>query len=150
MTGDQRKRRAIVGTNSELLLAGYDAWNRDDLDGYLELLHPDVHISTAGVFPDLAPEYSGRKGAARFWGQMHEPWEWFEVHVEHIEDEGDWAVASIRFRGRGVDSGVEVDMRFGMAMRAADGLGIQFLNRSTFDEARKAMLSQDPEPVVQR
>jgi ketosteroid isomerase-like protein len=133
-------------SNSELLLAGYDAWNRDDLDGYLELLHPDVHISTSSVFPDLAPEYCGRERAATFWRQMHEPWEQFRIDVEHIEDEGDWAIASLRFRGRGADSGVEVDMRFGMAMRVRDGLGVDFLNRRTFDEARTAVRAARPEP----
>jgi ketosteroid isomerase-like protein len=69
-----------VSSNSELLLTGYDAWNRGDLEAYLELLHPDV------------------------------------------------------------------DMRFGMAMRAEDGLGIQFLNRRTFDEARTAVRTGRPEP----
>jgi ketosteroid isomerase-like protein len=131
-----------VPTNSELLLAGYDAWNRDDLDAYLELLHPDVRISTSGLFPGLAAEYSGRERAAVFWRQMHEPWEYFRIDVEHIEDEGDWAIASLRFRARGADSGVEVDMRFGMAMRVQDGLATDFLNRRTFDEARKAVRSE--------
>ena len=126
-------------SNSELLLAGYDAWNRDDLDGYLELLHPDVRISTSGMFPDIAAEYCGRERAATFWRQMHEPWERFRIDVEHIEDQGDWAIASLRFRGRGADSGVEVDMRFGMAMRVSDGLGVEFLDRRTFDEARTAV-----------
>jgi ketosteroid isomerase-like protein len=128
-----------VSSNAELLLAGYDAWNRDDLDGYLELLHPDVHISTSSMFPDLAAEYSGRERAATFWRQMHEPWEFFRIDVEHAEDDGDWAIASLRFRARGVDSGVEVDMRFGMAMRVSDGLAIEFCNRRTFDEARTAI-----------
>ena len=130
-----------MSTNSELLRAGYDAWNRDDLDRYLALLHPDVRIETSGLFPDLAPEYSGRERAARFWQQLHEPWETFRVDVEHIEDDEDWAVASIRFRARGVDSGVDVDMRFGMAMRVRDGLAIEFINRRTFDEARTAVHS---------
>jgi ketosteroid isomerase-like protein len=134
-----------VSSNSELLLAGYGAWNRGDLEAYLELLHPNVHISTSGVFPDLAREYSGRKRAATFWRQMHEPWELFRIDVEHIEDEADWAIASLRFRGRGAGSGVEVDMRFGMAMRVSDGLGIEFLNRRTFDEARTAAGAARPE-----
>jgi ketosteroid isomerase-like protein len=134
-----------VPSNSELLIEGYDAWNRDDLDAYLDLLHPEVHISTAGMFPDLALEYSGRQQAAKFWRQMHEPWERFRIEVEHVEDDGPWAIASIRFTGCGVDSGVEVEMRFGMAMRAQDGLGIQFLNRRTFDEARTAVRSASPE-----
>jgi ketosteroid isomerase-like protein len=133
-------------SNSELLLAGYDAWNRDDLDEYLGLLHPDVHISTAGMFPDLALEYRGRTQAAKFWRQMHEPWERFRIEVEHVEDDGPWAIASIRFTGRGVDSGVDVEMRFGMALRVQDGLGIQFLNRRTFDEARAAVRSSSPAP----
>jgi ketosteroid isomerase-like protein len=139
MTGDRHAR------NSDLLLAGYDAWNRGKLQDYLELLHPDVHISTSGVFPDLPAEYSGRERAATFWHQMHEPWERFRIDVEHIEDEGDWAIASLRLRARGEDSGVEVDMRFGMAMRAEDGLAIEFLNRTSFDEARKAVRTERPE-----
>lgn len=131
-----------MSTNSELLLAGYAAWNRDDLDGWLELLHPDVQIRTSGVFPDLARDYRGRERAKRFWQQMHEPWERFRIDVEHVEDEGDCAIASIRFRGRGAESGVAVDMRFGMLMRACDGLAIELVNRRTFDEARTALRSE--------
>jgi ketosteroid isomerase-like protein len=133
-----------VSSNSELLLTGYDAWNRDDLEAYLELLHPDVRIVTSGMFPDLAPEYVGRKRAEKFWRQLHEPWEFFRVNVEHIEDDGDWAIASIRFRARGVDSGVDVDMRFGMAMRVEDDLAIEFINCRTFDDARTAVRSARP------
>jgi ketosteroid isomerase-like protein len=136
----------VAPSNSELLLAGYEAWNHDDLDGYLELLHPDVRISTSGLFPGLAAEYVGRERAATFWRQMHEPWELFRVDVEHIEDEQEWAVASLRLRARGRDSGVDVDMRFGMAMRASDGLAIEFLNRSSFDDARTAMSETQATP----
>jgi ketosteroid isomerase-like protein len=132
--------------NAELLRAGYDAWNHDDLDGYLELLHPDVRISTSGLFPDLPDEYAGRERAVTFWHHMHEPWESFRIDVEHIEDEEDWAIASLRLRARGVDSGVEVDMRFGMAMRVQDGLAVEFLNRKNFEEARTAMRKVRREP----
>jgi hypothetical protein len=44
------------------------------------------------------------------------------------------------------DSGVEVDMRFGMAMRVSDGLGVEFLNRRTFDEARTAVRTPRSNP----
>jgi ketosteroid isomerase-like protein len=136
-----------VSTNSELLIAGYETWNRNDRDAWLDLLHPDVQIQTSGMFPDLASEFRGREGAVKFWRQLHEPWSEFRIDVEHVEDEEDYAIASIRFRARGVDSGVEVDMRFGMAMRVRDGLAIEFANRRNFAEARTAMR---PAPAAER
>jgi ketosteroid isomerase-like protein len=131
-------------TNAELLLAGYEAWNCDDCDAWLALLDPEIEIHTSGVFPDLAAEYRGHRRARKFWRQMHEPWETFLIEVERIEEEGDCAAAAIRFRGRGVDSGVEVDMKFGSGIRVRDGLAIELLNRRTLEEARAALLEGRP------
>ena len=50
-------------SNTDLLLAGYEAWNRGDCDAWLALLDPEIQIETSGVFPDLAPEYHGHKRA---------------------------------------------------------------------------------------
>jgi ketosteroid isomerase-like protein len=133
-----------VGTNSELLLAGYDAWNWDDCEAWLALLEPDAEISTSGVFPDLSADYRGHREAARFWRQMHEPWETFRIDVEQMEDEDDCALAAIRFRAKGVDSGIEVDMRFGMGIRVRDGLATNMVNRRTLEEAREALRPRRP------
>jgi ketosteroid isomerase-like protein len=142
-----------MATNSELLLAGYDAWNRDDCQAWLDLLDPEVVISTSGVFPDLAAEYRGHPRAEKFWRQMHEPWEVFRIDVERVEDDGDCALAAIRFRATGVDSGVQVDMRFGMGIRVRDGLATDLVNRRTLEEAREALRRRQPaaaggEPVA--
>lgn len=133
-------------TNSELLLAGYDAWNCDDCDAWLALLDPEIHIHTSGVFPDLSAEYRGPQGARRFWHQLRDPWERFSIEVERIEDEGDCAIAAIRFRARGVDSGIEVDMAFGSAIRVRDGLATELVQRRTFEETRAAMREDWPAP----
>lgn len=133
-----------TGPNSELLLAGYDAWNRDDCDAWLELLDPDIELSTSGVFPDLSASYRGHRQAARFWQQMREPWAVFRIDVEHMEEEDDAVTAAIRFRGRGVDSGVEVDMRFGHAIRVRDGVAVEFVTRRTPEEARRELPATTP------
>jgi ketosteroid isomerase-like protein len=126
-------------SNTDLLLAGYEAWNSGDREAWLALLDPEIQIETSGVFPDLAPEYHGHKRAAKFWSQMLEPWEEFQIEVERIEEESEIVAAGIRFRARGSDSGVEVDMRFGNGIRIRDGLAIELLNRRTFEEAFEAL-----------
>ena len=134
----------MTPTNAQLLQAGYDAWNRDDRDGWLKLLEPGIEVRTAGAFPDLAPVYHGHQGAARFWRQLREPWEVFRIDVERIEAEGDLAMAAVRFRARGADSGVNVDMRFGNAVRIRGGLATLLVNRRTPEEARDALLEARP------
>jgi ketosteroid isomerase-like protein len=134
-----------VESGSEKLLAGYDAWNRDDCDAWLALLASDVVISTSGVFPDLSAEYCGHGEAVRFWKQLHAPWEEFRIDVEQVEDDGAYAFAAIRFRGRGEDSGIEVDMRFGMGIRLGDdGLATHMVNRRTQEEARQVLMDERP------
>jgi ketosteroid isomerase-like protein len=63
--------------NSELASAAYKAWNRGDLDAWLENSHPEVELTTSGVFPDFEPVYRGRKGLIEFWRQLREPWRYF-------------------------------------------------------------------------
>jgi ketosteroid isomerase-like protein len=127
----------------ERVLAAYAAWNRGDLDGWLELMHPDVRLSAAGIFLGLEPEYRGRDGLARFWRQIHEPWEGFALEVERLDEAGDDCfVAAIRFRARGVESGVEVDMPFGHALRVRDGLAVEIFARASPEEARAALLGE--------
>jgi ketosteroid isomerase-like protein len=128
-----------MATNSELLVAAYEAWNRDDCDAWLELLDTDIRIETSGVFPDLSAEYRGHSGARKFWRQLHDPWEELRIDVEHVEDQADRAVAGIRFRARGRDSGVQVDMRFCNAIRVRDGRATELVNRRTVEEAREAL-----------
>lgn len=139
-----------VESNSEKLLGAYDAWNRQDCDAWLAYLAPDVVISTSGVFPDLSAEYCGHGEATRFWRQMHAPWEVFRIDVEHVEDDDEYAFAAIRFSGKGVDSGIEVDMRFGMGTRMGDdGLATHLVNRRTLEEAREVLKAQEPDAASQ-
>jgi ketosteroid isomerase-like protein len=136
--------RTAMSENSQLLLAGYDAWNRDDCEAWLELLHPDVEIRTSGAFPDLSPVYRGHARAVKFWHQLREPWEVFRIQVEEIDEEGDCVAASIKFRATGVDSGAEVELRFGSAIRVHDGLATELVNGRTVDEARETLRQTRP------
>jgi ketosteroid isomerase-like protein len=69
---------------------------------------------------------------------MHEPWEEFRIDIEQIDERGDCFTVALRFRAKGIDSGLEVDMRFGNAIRVRDGLQIEVVSRRTVEEAREA------------
>jgi ketosteroid isomerase-like protein len=125
--------------NTELLRTAYDAWNHDDCDAWLRLLHPDIEIHTSGAFPDLSPVYRGHARAKKFWQQMHEPWENLRIEVEGLEEVDDCVVGTIRFRATGVDSGVEVDMRFASAVRVRDGVATELVNGRTGEDALGAI-----------
>ena len=133
-----------MSTNSELILAGYEAWNRGDVDAYLETLHPDARLHASGIWPDFDPIYSGHERIAEFWRQMHEAWEVFDIDVEQIDEEGDCFTTAVRFRGKGVDSGVEVEMRFAHGLRIRDGLLAEIFSRRTVEEAREALRLDQP------
>jgi ketosteroid isomerase-like protein len=135
-------------SNTSLLLAGYDAWNRGDRDAWLALLDPEIDIETSGAFPDFAPNYHGRERAAKFWSQMLEPWDEFHIEVERVEEDGDIVAAGIRFRARGHDSGVEVDMRFGSGIRVRDGLAIELINRRSLEEVLAALRQRKRETAT--
>jgi len=126
-----------MSKNSELILAGYEAWNRDDLDAYLETLHPDVELHTSGLFPDFDSVYRGHTEVAEFWHRLHEPWKEFHIEIEQIVEEGPFFSVTGRLRAKGVDSGVAVDMRFAHALRVRDGLLAQIVVRRTVEEARE-------------
>jgi ketosteroid isomerase-like protein len=139
-----------MSKNSELVLAGYEAWNRDNVDAWLETLHPDVELHTSGVWPDFDPVYRGKEGLAEFWRRMHEPWEMFRIDVEQIDEQGDCFAVTLRFRAKGVDSGLEVDMRFANAIRVRDGLQVEVVSRRTVEEAREMLRLRQPIARSQR
>jgi ketosteroid isomerase-like protein len=76
-----------MSKNSEVIRTGYEAWNRDDRDAWLDVLHPAAEFQTSGVWPDFDPVYRGKQGLAEFWRRMHEPWQEFRIDIEELDEE---------------------------------------------------------------
>ena len=133
-----------MAAHVDLVLAGFDAWNRQDLEGFLATLAPDVEFWTSGVFPDFDPVYRGHAGIAEFWRRLHEPWDTLRTDPEAIEELGDWVVYVFRFRAKGTSSGVDVDLRFANAIHVLNDRGVQIVARRTLEEAREVALKGQP------
>jgi ketosteroid isomerase-like protein len=108
--------------NVELVRRGYEAWNRSDVEAFLQVAHPQVVYRTSGVFPGFDPEYHGREGMARFRETMLEAWDEFRLEPTEIAPRGDWVVAAVRFVGKGRRSGVDVVVPFHHAFHFRGGL----------------------------
>ena len=95
----------------DVMRTGHAAFSRGDLPAIARLMVDEVDWGTSAAFPGLEPVYRGPDALERWVEAVRSAWEWFEVTIDEvIRDEGDVLVLAERLRGRGRESGAEVDM----------------------------------------
>jgi len=106
--------------NVELTRLGYEAVNRGDIDGLLDLCAPDVEwhdplaIDTSAV--------TGKDAIRAFFETVMEPWEQLRREPEEIIDLGrDRVLVLFHMTGRGKRSGIEVEGRGGDLLTIREG-----------------------------
>ena len=122
----------------ELVRAAYRVWDDGDLDARLAMCDPEVELLTSGSFPDLAPVYRGHAGMRTFWDSLRAPWESFRLRPERIVVGEGCAVVAVRFRVRGMGSGVTTDLEQGHALRFNDRRVTRVSTHRSFEEALEA------------
>jgi uncharacterized protein len=130
--------------NVDLARRGYETFARGDLDAAVELMHPEIEAHDPPEVPD-ATIYRGREAVRRDWEETAGLFEDFSIDVEKSFDRGDEVVVLLRFRGRGRDSGAEVEAPMAHVWTIRDGKAIrlrQFLNRA---EALEAVGLSEPD-----
>ena len=119
----------------ELITEGLRRMNRGDVDGMLELLHPEVRWR-AIPGPAGADLYEGHEGVRKFIGEWLEAWDAFEQELVDIETRGDWALARALIRTRGGISGIEFETEVTYVMQARDEQLARMEMFATYDEGR--------------
>jgi ketosteroid isomerase-like protein len=110
--------------NVDLALRHIDAWNRGDVDSWVELFHPEAeYISELiGRMEGADNVFRGRPGVRRFWDEWHSVWD-LTVEVSEIRDLGGDTVLTIgRNRARGRGSEVDLDVPMAYVGEVEDGL----------------------------
>src|SRR5215218_1259494 len=95
--------------NVEVVRQLYDAALRGDTDAVIDQLDPAVHADMSErVFnPD---SYEGHDGYRRFLAETDAVWDDFRVDPLEFIDAGEKVMVSHIVRGRGKESGVEVEL----------------------------------------
>jgi ketosteroid isomerase-like protein len=80
----------------------FDAFNRRDLEGMLELLHPDVlFLPTSAAVMSEGEPYRGHEGMRRYSRDVAKHWTALTVHPVQIRAAGEAVVALGRVSGQG-------------------------------------------------
>jgi len=126
-------------SNVDVARSAYDAWNRDDFEGMLAVVHPEIEWRGPGdLFLGMESVYRGHAGLREWWNAAKEPWEYFKSHIERTLEQDDKVVAVVRFDAVGRESGVEVGLPFVNLIEVRDGLVVKFDAFYTIEEALEA------------
>ncbi len=117
-----------------------EAWNREDLDAFLETWHPECEWRPA--FPrsleKVGAVYRGREGIAQAWHGVRGVWAEYRLDPEDAQIVGRQLVAVGRVYARGIASGLELDSGWSALASFRDGLAISAWDWLNRDEAFRA------------
>jgi ketosteroid isomerase-like protein len=122
----------------EMVRAGYEAYNRGDIEAALAPLHPDIEWWPAADEPITAP-YRGHDGYRTLVAGGREAVPDLQVEIEELFVAGARVVACLRFWGRGGDSRVPVEIRETHVARVRDGKIIEVREYREKAEALEAV-----------
>jgi ketosteroid isomerase-like protein len=136
-----------VSERSDLQRALFDAWNEQGMaaletEQFKQFVRTQVHPELeARVFgnPMLPDTYRGRAGWERVIREWNEIWEEMSYEVEEVLESEDTLVMVVRLRGRGSESGVDVDSTWGWVLRYRDGQIARWEIHRDPDRARAAL-----------
>ena len=129
--------------NVEIVRRWYDAYNERDLDTLLELMHPDIDATSAGMSGVEGSSHLGHHGMRRYFADLWETWEDPCVNVEHLLDRGDDVVMLGSTGGRGRLSGMEVVERVSTVVTVLDGAIVRYRTFRDWDSALRAAQAVD-------
>jgi ketosteroid isomerase-like protein len=109
-----------------ILRRGYEAFNRGDPSVILklakEVASPDVEWGATGAFPGVDSTYRGPEAMREWMNVIRSAWQEFEVTLDEVLYDGDDVVVVTELlRGRGRESGAEVEMRVYSVYRFEEG-----------------------------
>jgi ketosteroid isomerase-like protein len=124
--------------NVELIRRAIEAWNRADIDGWLDQATPDFVWIAAGPAAVERSVYRGRDDVREAMAAGWETWEEFRFEEGEIRGLGDSVVWLGRVHARGRASEVELDQEFAIHAVVRDGKLARTEGFLSHDEALEA------------
>jgi uncharacterized protein len=128
---------SVSQDNIELARRGYEAFNRGDIEGFLEFIHPDVELDEGQDLPDrgIYQKHEGFLANMQAWSDVFEE---LRFEPEELIEVDDRLLVLVRVTGRGRGSGAEFDQRQAHVWTIRDSKGIRLEFYADRNEAEKA------------
>ena len=108
--------------NVEIVRNAFAAFDRGDTEHILRLCDEDIVITQPPELPDASSEQHGHRGVLEAFAIWPEQWDDYRIEILKIAAaSGGKVFVATRTRGRGKQSGVEVDMEISFAFTVRDG-----------------------------
>jgi ketosteroid isomerase-like protein len=126
----------VSADRAALLREGYERIGREDLDGFLTLVHEDVEW-TEQMLPEKKV-FRGHDGVRQWFEHVTQAFTWGTLELASYEERGDDAVAEVVVSTTGIESGVPVTVRVFQVIRFREGKIATITALPDRDEARRA------------
>jgi ketosteroid isomerase-like protein len=128
----------------DLARRAYEAFNERDLDGFLELLDPDVRMRSLMTEAEQA-DYQGYDGVRQWYAAVFEIFPDWRPQLRELDTDGAVAVGCFDVLATAAASGVRIEQSYHFAARELDGLLDYFGFFRSREAAREAVGLGDPE-----
>jgi len=126
-----------VPGNTEVVERLADAFEREDMEGSLACLDPEVQLHPIRARLE-GTSYVGHEGWRRMLADWDSDWEGLRLEHRKLHEKGDLVVAVGRFTARGRTSGVELDVPLGLLYRLREGKIVRVESFTEPDQALRA------------
>ena len=128
----------------ELVRRVWAAFTRGDQDEWRRDVHPDIVAIPFGAALE-GKSYRGHDGVLSWWNdEILVTWELFEVHPEQFERVGDKLLVTGRWKARGIESGVDLDLPASWVIEVRDGMIAYWQTYTDPEQARRDIGLGDP------
>ena len=123
-----------TGANTERIRAAVERWNAGERTPPLDLIDPEVEISTGIGDAFQGEPYRGHEGARQWLAALDENFETWEVLIDECRERGDTVLVLGGVHARGRGSGIELEQEIGWIYEFRDGMLIRV--RTYYDRAQ--------------
>lgn len=98
-------------SRADAIRSGIEDWNRGDVDGALQLAHPEIEMREASDLPGAVTTH-GIEQLRRYMERFRTHWAHYELIPERVEENGDRALLTARLSLLGRKSRARVERRW--------------------------------------